>query len=105
MAEISTIKRGYFAQWTIGYPFGGNSRKDRHRDPGRKREGDCQQRKRLQPAGAGHCLEGKVAGHGPEHEYFAVGEIDHLQDSVDQRIPDSHQGINRTQHQAIGQLL
>ena len=47
------------------------------------------------------CVGKKDRGEGPAHEDFAVGEVDHLQNAVDQRVAHGDQGVHAAQGQSL----
>ena len=40
-----------------------------------------------------------------DHEDVAVGEIDHADDAVDHRVADGDQAVDRTERDAVDELL
>jgi hypothetical protein len=43
--------------------------------------------------------------HRTDHHHFAVGEIDELDDAVDHRVAEGHDGIHAAQREAVDELL
>ena len=49
--------------------------------------------------------EDRERAEGADHEDLAVGEVDELDDAVDHRVAERDQRVDRTEHEAVGQLL
>jgi hypothetical protein len=45
------------------------------------------------------CNEGR------QHEYIAMGEVDHADDAVDHRIADGDETVDRSESQPVDELL
>jgi hypothetical protein len=56
-------------------------------------------------AGRGEYVDHGKRNHGADHHHFTVGEIDQLDDAVDHRVAQRHDGINSPKRKAVYQLL
>ncbi len=49
--------------------------------------------------------KGDERGEGADHEHVAMGEIDHADDAVDHRVADGDQAVDRSERDAVDELL
>ena len=91
------------AQWAIRHALHGKAiaAGDDHRDDQRRAQHQRQRITGLR-TDRGQRHEPHV---GADHVDLAVGKVDHADDAVDHRVADGDQRIDRTQRQAIDQLL
>jgi len=59
----------------------------------------------MRPSTICTVLTPDLAASSADHVNLAVGEVDHADDAVDHRVADRDQRIDRTQTQAIDELL
>ena len=79
-----------------------------HRAAGHRRERDQHQQqpgRHLRIRRAAQQLERAEADERPDHEHVAVGEIEELQDPVDERVAERDQGVDAAQREAVDREL
>jgi hypothetical protein len=78
----------------------------RHARGHRDEHAGCKQDQRGQAdVGAGQRGDHRHGDHRPDHHHLAMGEIDELDDPVDHRVTQGHDGVDAAQREAIDQLL
>ena len=63
-------------------------------------ENEGEDRVRVHHAGVGEADGDEQRGEGAPHEDFAVGEVDHEQDAVDERVAERDEGVDAPQRDA-----
>jgi hypothetical protein len=77
-----------------------------HQHAHRHRASGANQHDRDRRQAAGHQqIDHGERHHRADHHHFAVREIDELDDAVDHRVAERHDGIDASCGQAIDQLL
>jgi hypothetical protein len=91
------------AQRPVGDALDGPSieRGERHGDD----EHDEQRQRHRGYADGDQHQEGNQRDERPDHEDVAVGEVDHADDAVDHRVADGDQAVDRTERDAVDELL
>ena len=59
----------------------------------------------LDGGGVGEKQQHAEADVGADHEHLGVGEVDHEQDAVDERVPERHERVHAAEGHPVDQLL
>jgi hypothetical protein len=90
------------AQRPVRDPFHGVA--DRHAQRDRARGGQHDDGDRRQ-ARSGQQVDHAERHHRTDHHHLAVGEVDELDDAVDHRVAERHDGVHRAERKTVDDLL